>query len=233
MERAYAGTSGQNIIGGTSGVNADNTLAGLPGQIKQNGGFWNEQMTLSEKQLQASVEYCRQQDGEAVNLFALVGLDFLAWFQNTITDKYLVQTGELNLFGGKKIEGLNVVTYPYLGGTITFHVYNGFNDEKWFPAYSVAYPNQRKMKSSCLLLNTNPVNTMMDGTQPFITRYCYGDGASMKDAQLIAVPRGIDANGNTITNAPTNANKSCYWDIQSFNTVLLNDPTRHSYIGIY
>ena len=163
---------------------------------------------MSEQLLQNAVQTMRDTYGSGIHIMALCGSDFMAWFQNTISNKYGLFTGELNLFGGKSIKGLNFTSYYYMDCVIHFKIYNGFNNTNWFNARSINNPAVYKYKSSCLLLNTEPVNTVKDGTQPFITRYCYGLGESAKDATLIPVEYGIDANGNVKTSNVTNANKS-------------------------
>ena len=113
LERNYCGFTPQNIVD-SSGLNKSNSMAGLPAQIRQNG-FFNEYSSFSEYTLQQTIQYMRDTKGGSTNILCMCGTDFMAWFQNTISDKYLVPMGELNLFGGKSIEGLNVVTYSYLG----------------------------------------------------------------------------------------------------------------------
>ena len=83
-----------------------------------------------------------------------------------------------------------------------------------------------------MFLNTDACDTAMDGTQPFLSRYCYGTGeGTMRDGQLKIVPKGIDQNGKSLAIA-TSAEDFCDWDIKSVHTILLNDPTRHAYMGL-
>lgn len=229
LERAYCGFTPQKIDANI--VAGKHAMAGLPAQIRDFGGYYNEVPVMTETMLQNAVTAMRDEAGKDISILAMCGSDFLGWFQNTISDKYLVPNGDRNLFGGASIEGLNVTTYSFLGAKFNLMNYNGFNNANWFPAYSTTNLAQVKSRMNCMLLNTSPVEVEGNGMQPFISRYAYGNGESVKDATLTIVPKGIDQYGNVLTTA-TDAAKSCGWHIDSRHTVLLNNARLHGFLGI-
>lgn len=108
------------------------------------------------------------------NVIALMGSDFLATLESTITKDYIKQAGDKNTFGGVSVRGLNVMEYGFVGQNIKFVVWDGFQNPDYDTMIS-SITGRKKLSHSCLLMDTTPVSSPAGGSMPVIINTYFGD----------------------------------------------------------
>ncbi len=109
--------------------NEYNQTEGLRDAIIRNGNYMplSSQMTLDDFNMFLETIRARTING-GTRLLALMGTNALGRLQQLVGDKYLVNTGMQNTFGGVAVEGINIMKYTYMGLEIEFAKWDLLDD---------------------------------------------------------------------------------------------------------
>jgi len=162
MEWKYAMSERGLYNAGTS--TEFHTTGGLRDSIINRGGYYatmTSELTLSD--LNDHLASIRTSTAASPGtLIALVGMEMLGRLQVLIGDKYLVNTGAQNTFGGVSVSGLKIMTYAYLDLELQF-VHWPLLDDPAFGGVASSITGRSKNSYSMYIINTAPVPAL-DGS---------------------------------------------------------------------
>lgn len=216
-----------NEMGGDDNIDKDFQTASLPYQIRVKGdGGVTYTDTANQTLLNRIIDQMRERNNGAVEeILVLDGQNFWGQIQQNLAPNLLQYTGMDNTVGGKVVKGIDFDTYSYNGCTIKrMRGFQEYSSPKLFPAMSQQVAG-RIGQNSAMFLNTRAVNTI-EGTQPFIQKYVYGDNSTGAMYRYNVIEGAIDAMGNYKKESPS-GEYSVTHDFATEFAAVLQDPTLH------
>lgn len=117
------------------------------------------------------------------------GTEALAKVQG-FAEKFVLNAGANNTFGGAKVSGINVQTYGYLGVDIDF-VHLPILDDPFYNPEVSSITGKQRTSSSFFLLDTSPVMSYDKGVVPCIERFYF----DIEGMRYFYIPGTVGANG--------------------------------------
>lgn len=205
--------------------------ASLPWQIKNEDGVYIPMgASPNEQTLMDIIEQMREKTGHGGEYTLLPGTDFVSGIQKAVSKNWITYTGKNNTFGGASVDGIDVDEYTFMGTTLKIvKDFNDFNHPQWDNTISTL-TGKRKSASSCLLLNTSPVQTSMGEMLPWCQTYVYGKpGTTIGNGGYRVIENGtIDQYGNALPKS-TGTTPVVGYQMESTMANVLTDPTKHAF----
>lgn len=133
------------------------TTQGLRSAILDKGQYFpmSSEVTLTEfNDFLATMRRVAANGGR--KLVAIMGTQALARLQTIISDKYLVNVGAQNTFGGVAVQGLDIYKYQFLGMSVEFVTWS-YLDDPMFAQEISTVTGVSKKSSSIYLMDMTPL----------------------------------------------------------------------------
>lgn len=157
-----------------------------------------------------------------------IGFNALSTFQNSNWDNQLKFSGTSNTIGGVDVKGMNAKVFTALDIDFKMVSWPMLNSRRINPSGdSVLQPGQLKSSYTAVFLNTEEVDTVNYGKQPFISKYSYGaDPYNMQKLDGITDILGRKSK------SPTNDINAASVQLEVNNMYQLNNPDNHFILEI-
>lgn len=207
-------------------------MASLPWQIQNEGGIYLPQNAApNEQTLMDAIEAMRAAKGRGGEFSVFAGTSFSQNIQKAVSRNWITYTGQNNTFGGESVDGINVKEYTY--NDVTLKLVTSFND--WNnPAWNqVTSSITGKLKSwdNALILDTDPVETLNYGMQPFASTYIYDLNGKANNGYRVIENGSIDRFGND-KEVMAGGVPEVTWMREATSAVVLNRPQNSCFIEL-